>query len=300
MFLIKMITSGLLVQNRGYNIFPSTRTRERTVAHPYVYGFDKATVNKTDFHNPTLKTPPSVNFSKIFGRGITASEKDFFLTHGKTMQEMAAASIKPGRLRGGKKRKLSAAENDSYKNLLTFEEWKTLLLPKDVAMEGVDLFGLEDERQRVEQMLRNRQMMLQKMKDIKPRDYIISETPSPSNQQESTSESNVEMQQGSVDDSMRSESTTAGILPRLHDLRFDEKNIPPPSPAPGKDFGLMTALASSPESMKSQSSFMSELSEAIKSNKLKKTVINEKPKSQDSSVHSRLMQGIKEFKNKSL
>lgn len=295
-----MITSGLLVQNRGYNIFPSNRTRERTVAHPYVYGFDKATVNKTDFHNPSLKTPPSVNFSKIFGRGLTASEKDFFLTHGKTMQEMAAASIKPGRLRGTRKsRKLSADENDSYKNLLTFEEWKTLLQPKDVAMEGVDLFGLEDERQRVEQMLRNRQMMMMKMKDIKPRDYILSETPSPNFQTESTSESNVEMQSGSVDDSMKSESTTAGILPRLFDLRFDQKNIPPPPPAPGKDFGLMAALASSPESMKSQNSFMSELSEAIKSNKLKKTVINEKPKSQDSSVHSRLMQGIKEFKKKS-
>jgi len=145
-----MITSGLVVQNKGYGTYQSLRTRDRTNVRPYVYGFDSVPVSKSDYHNPYLKTPPTVNYQKIFGRGVTPSEKDYFMTHGKTMIQKAADGVIAGRARRGKSKKSSGAVNDSFKNMVSYDEWRELMLKDPTTpMVGVDEHGARSERARI-------------------------------------------------------------------------------------------------------------------------------------------------------
>lgn len=73
-----MITSGLVVQNHGKGIFPSSRkSSHRMFTRPYTDNFDKPI--------PTFSRPfdekftPTVNYRKVFGKGVTADEKLYYL-----------------------------------------------------------------------------------------------------------------------------------------------------------------------------------------------------------------------------
>lgn len=126
MLSIKMITSGLLVQNRAhFRGFPSSYRQDNDVyARPYVDGFDTGIVRvsepfKIENGLPPVIPPSTVNYRNIFGRGSTADEREFYLNRGMTMKQAAASQMKAGRgLRRAKNQKTGTYFTNAFDDTL--------------------------------------------------------------------------------------------------------------------------------------------------------------------------------------
>jgi hypothetical protein len=247
-----MITSGLLVQNRGFGTYPSSNSRERISAHPYVYGFDSVPVKTTEFHNTNLKIPPSVNYNKIFGRGLTPSEKDHFLTHGKTMIQKAAQGVVAGRARRGiLKRKNTNEMNDSFKNLQSYSDWKDFHeRDRSQAMSGVDPFGEQDKYfEEIARQLRAGagQNFQQRVLPDTSESIVVSKAASPARSRLGSIAGEEEVNAMQMDPQPETDKTGISDLfaARLGDINDDAMivepgSMPPPPPPPPPSSGQST------------------------------------------------------------
>lgn len=131
-----MITSGLVVQNHGKGIFPSSRSRKRTFVRPYVDGYDKPIPS---FSRPfDEKFTKTVNYHKVFGKGVTPDEKLYYLEHD-MFQTVARANAMPLKR---KTRKRGAAESLEGSTLMDkymlLEKFKSPDFEPFVPMEGIE------------------------------------------------------------------------------------------------------------------------------------------------------------------
>jgi hypothetical protein len=76
----RMITSGLVVQNYGKGTFPSSRkSSHRVFVHPHTDNFSQPIpAFSRPFDEKFVKT---VDYRKVFGRGVSADEKLYYLEH---------------------------------------------------------------------------------------------------------------------------------------------------------------------------------------------------------------------------
>jgi len=116
-----MITSGLVVQNHGKGTFPSSRSKGKISSRPYVDGYDKPI--------PTFSRPfdekftPTVNYRKVFGKGVTPDEKLYYLQHD-AFQSIRKINALPLNRRTKAVKKLSKLEGTLLDQYLFLERLK--------------------------------------------------------------------------------------------------------------------------------------------------------------------------------
>ena len=130
-----MITSGLVVQNHGKGIFPSSRKSSKMYVRPHVDGYD---LPIPVFSRPfDEKFTSTVNYHKVFGKGVTPDEKLYYLQND-MLQNMRRINAMPLK-RKTKKLKALADEGGTLMD-------KFLLLErfKNAGVEGSEMEGISD------------------------------------------------------------------------------------------------------------------------------------------------------------
>ena len=130
-----MITSGLVVQNHGKGIFPSSRKSSKMYIRPHVDGYDSPI---PEFSRPfDEKFTSTVNYHKVFGKGVTPDEKLYYLQND-MLQNMRRINAMPLNKRTKKLKALADEGGTLMDKFLFLERFK------NEGVEGSEMDGISE------------------------------------------------------------------------------------------------------------------------------------------------------------